>query len=390
MRISLLLAVSCFTLALTGCGGGGGSLSAQTAQPTITPNPVTAVTTPAPAPVQAAKKDCSGNDQNAALEAALISGDAEALDNETVILTDIIGTAECSRTAFNDARAKLFNLETDGTLKPDSLTAINWNPTHDAALLTPVFGQSESVIISNATWDADYVVRNETLTVAGTTGETRHMVMGSHPMRNVYRDASSVNTQMQAFMDNSLAWLTGRDDLKTQPFKVVIAQMADSYYFPDQTATRAWLDTHYGDTAAYNDKTVCNGAALQGCIAAGADILMISQWPETDADIATITQSVEEALAGGIPVLYMHYDGGLYPLGEKLLPLLKTGYLADNYWRRQSLEDYNAAPDFEQLSADVSALKDVFKPSLKLTRRFKRYTRPAVRVVKLQCLCMKL
>ncbi len=350
MKHILLLAASSLTVFVAACGGGSGS---------TTPPPVTDGSSSTPPTTTPVAKTCFGSDQNSDLEAALRSGDVREISNEGVIIDDIIGTAECSRTAFNDARIKLFNLSADGNVTGDSLTAISWNPTHDAALLLPVFGKSEAVLISNASWQDGYEVRNENLAVIGQTGETRHLALGSHPMRNVFRDASSVNGQMQSFLENALSWITKRDDLKTQDFNVVIAQMAQSFYFPDQNATRSWLDTHYGGSVSYNAPKTCNGAELANCLTGSTDLLMISQWTENEADIDAITEAVETAIANGIPVLYMHYDGGLTALGEKLLPTLQSDYLADNYWRRQSLENYNSAPEFGKLPENIEALTTI-------------------------------
>lgn len=178
-------------------------------------------------------------------------------------------------------------------------------------------------------------------------------------MRNIYRDVGGANDQMQELMRNSFSWLTGRDDLTTAPFKVVIAQMAQSYYFPDQTTTRTWLDENYTDSVTYNDAQACDGAAMIACLDDGADVLIVSQHPHDQTDIAAEVAGVEHALASGIPVMYLSYDGGLYPLGKAILPLLKTHYYGDNYWPKQGVENFDAAPDFAQLPAEISDRVDL-------------------------------
>lgn len=358
MRNFYITASALLAVSLSACGGGGSGDTASV-------SPAAAGAVQAADPVGGAQylrnDPCVTGSDNAALEAAIITGDSAALDDETVIINEILATAECARTQFNDVRAKLFNLEADGSVKADSLTAINWNPTHDAAMLTPVLGQSEAVLVSNWTWQNGWAVRNENLAVAGKTGDARHMVLGSSPMRNDYNDASGGDVQMNTFLDNTLSWLTGRDDLKSAPFNVVIAQMDDSYWFRDARATRAWLDTHYTGTVSYNLKGACNGTALAGCLAADTDLLIISQWTSSEDDNDAIIEAVTQAMAAGTPVLYTHHDGGLYPVGARLMKELKTGYYADNYWRRQGLQNFDGSAGFGELSPSVAATKTLIE-----------------------------
>jgi len=313
-----------------------------------------------------ANSGCESGVRNGNFEKALETGDIRYIEKEKDILTDILSTAECNRTQFNAARIKLFNLNEDGSAKIDSLTAISWNPTHDAALLRPVFGESESVFTSNDSWRSDGRIDSESLAVIGESGGTRHMVLGGNPMRDEYRNSGAMNEHMQTYLHNSLAWLTGRDDLKTAPFKVVIAQMSQNYYFPDRAATRQWLDNNYADTVTYNAPQACDANAMIACLDDDADILIISQYPENDSDVEVAAAAVNYALANNIPVLYTHYDGGLYPLGKAILPKLKTDYYADNYWRRQRITNFDPTPDFATLS-------DLINSRVDLVERFLRF-----------------
>ena len=352
MHILKLLSASALALTLVACGGGSSS-------PTPTASSTAGPTPPPPPPPE--EKTCAGNTQNSMLEAAIRNGNVSALEDVNVIMTDILETAECGRELFNDSRIKLFNLSSDGTITTNSLTSISWNPTHDAAFMQPIFGQSEAVLYSNDTWRSDGRIDNSPLAVIGQTGETRHMVLGGNPMRNLYRDGASVNEQMQDYLRNSLSWLTGRDDLTTAPFKAVIAQMDQSRYFPDRAATRQWLDNNYSGMVSYNDAQACDADAMIACLNDNSDILIISQNSADEAEVEAVSAAVDHALANGIPVLYMHLDGGLLPLGEALLPKLQASYGGDNYWARQRLGNYNAAPDFGKLPATISSRLDLIK-----------------------------
>ncbi|MEZ5451451.1 MAG: hypothetical protein R3E93_01345 [Thiothrix sp.] len=90
-----------------------------------------------------------------AVEEALSSGsiakvtDAELLDAALATITD-------NQHLLLDAKAKLFNLNTDGTAKSDgsSLTGIDWDPSHDASLVS-TYGMNTPVLTTNSAKKTD-------------------------------------------------------------------------------------------------------------------------------------------------------------------------------------------------------------------------------------------
>ncbi len=300
------------------------------------------------------------------LEEALRTGNALLVGNSGIILDAALDAIEQNKAKFNAAKRQLFNLSASGSAHANgaSLTAINWHPTHDAAFLTSTFGVNESVLFTNSVFESGHTIYQKPLAIigekaAGTGPVSRYMVMGSNPMRNAYRvpDGSAVNSQMHQLMQNGISWLTGRSDLGTTPWNVVIAQTDDSFFFPDDRAIRTWLDQKYGGKAIYNPKDACNGARLSRCITANTRLLIISQVMNVGEDATGITAAVKEAMERGIPVLYMHHNGDKKELGAALLPLFDVGYEDDAYRFKLRLTNYDGSKTYNTLPADVKSIQ---------------------------------
>ncbi len=292
------------------------------------------------------------------LEEAIRTGKASIVEEEQVYLDGALTTINDNQTAFDDALVKLFQLGDNGEVVSNSLSQIDWDPTHDAALLSGTFGFNHPILISNAVTNDSYSVNNRTLGIVGKAEDTRYFVLGSNPMRTWKSNPASVNTQMQQFLQNSLSWLTRRDDLDAQPFKVAMAHLGQSYYFPDQIATREWLQNYYPDTATFNAATECNGAALSGCISEDTDLLIVSQVLD-GASASAVANAVKQAMESGVSVLYLHHDGNNGELAQTLFPLFNVYYEGDNYWQRQSLSQYDGSSQYAVLPEDVASVKDL-------------------------------
>ncbi|WP_431685690.1 ImpA family metalloprotease [Hahella sp. NBU794] len=284
------------------------------------------------------------------VEQAIRTGDALVVENSRDLASAALRTIEANRTRYNQARIDLFQLNTDGTAKGDSLTAIDWDPTHDAAQISAMFGENEAILISNAANEGK-TVYNRGFGVIG-EDDARYMVLGGNPMR----ERGGANEQMHQFMQNAIVWLTGRNNFDAQPLKLVMAQMDESYWFHDATGVRKWLDQRYGENVSYNAQGDCDGSKLADCLNTNPDLLIISQKSE-EADVDAVTATVAAAMAKGTPVLYLHWDGNLTSLGGNLFTLFNVSYQEDNYWKRLYLSGYDSIDDMGKIPESVTQVK---------------------------------
>ncbi len=298
-----------------------------------------------------------------AAETAIQSGDVRAVINDKTLVITALEELEKSRTLLQDARKQLFNLNADGTARTDgsSLTSIDWDPTWDAALIQPAIGVNTSLLRTNAEGSSGSTIDEKDIAIIGETAAARYMVMGSNPMRTSYRYASSANAQMHQLMENAMGWLTARNDLKQAPFNIVLAHLSQSYYFPDEVATRKWLDDHYPGQVTYNAADSCDGTQLASCLTATTDLLIISQVASANDDVEAIAQTVKQALANGTPVLYMHHDGNITSLGKALFRVLRVRYELDNRNRSLKLVSYDPRPYLSSLASSAVPIQTMLQ-----------------------------
>lgn len=294
-----------------------------------------------------------------AVDDALQSGSVAQVTTQE-LLDATLAEISTQQNYLHSAKTALFNLNADGSAKADgsSLTSLDWNPTHDAAMLQATFGVNTPVLETNSVFVDGYTVKQKTIGIIGDT-PARYMVLGSNPLRNAYRNSSNLNSQMQQFLENSMAWLTKRNNLKTQPFNVVIAHQHENYYFPDETSIRRWLDDNYPGQASYNSANSCDDDALSACLANKPDLLIISR--DGGANPQAIAQTVQAAMQQGTAVLYMHLDGNNTALSQALFALFNISYVADNYWNKWQLQDFDPRQLTNQLPSDVQAIQTMLQ-----------------------------
>jgi len=276
---------------------------------------------------------------------------------EAELIQATLDEIEATKTTLLDAKVKIFNLNNDGTIKKDgsSLTRISWNPSHDASLFVSTLGKNRPLLYTNAVADNNKTIYKKEIGIIGEKGTGRYLLLGANPLR------VEGNEQMNRVMENSLAWLSGRDDLTTAPFKVVIAHLDDSYWFRDETKTREWLEAHYANQVSYNGADVCDGAALDSCLEDSPDLLIISQVSTENDDAEAIASSVNQALRNGTSVLYIHHDGDQKVLGKALFKsVFDVSYHWDNYWKKLTLDSYDPSADINVLSEDLKNIKKLF------------------------------
>lgn len=298
---------------------------------------------------------------NSLVENVLKSGEVSSVTEEMLLDATLVEISK-NQNRFDNILKQLFDLNPDGSIKVDgsSLTAIDWDPTHDAATLKSVYGMNIAVLRTNDVTQSAKTVYDQEIGIIGET-PVHYMVLGSNPMRNHYRNKALLNEQMHKFLENSLGWLTERENLKTSSFNVVIAHMHQNSYFPDEVAVRAWLDERYPGQVSYNIANSCEDNNLDLCLKNSPDILIISQNMNINTEPSVIANAVQNAMNRGIPVLYMHYDGGHTDLGKALFPLLHVTYEWDNYWKKLQLTDFNIMQHLGTIPSNIASIQTMLK-----------------------------
>lgn len=319
---------------------------------------------------------CGGSSSNAsgnseipqkeptALEQALTSGDASLVDDSRVFISAALNYIESNDQVYHRDIQQLLNLNDDGSVKDnaESLTDITWDITHDAAQIQSLFGFNTPLLFSNATQnDESEVVRP--LAVIGSEalgdGISRYMVFGGNPMRNLKR-GHDISDDMQSLMLNSLEWLSQRNDFDVRSLNVVISQLDQSYYFPDESATREWLDDQLPGQVTYNVENACDSGMLLNCINDETDLIIISQYGLTDeTEIDTLIGQIAAAQQLNIGILYLHRDGDLTGLGQAIFNQLNVRYVRDNYWQKVLIKNANPADKVFQLNDEVLKIKSL-------------------------------
>ncbi|PFG45857.1 enhancin-like peptidase M60 family [Vibrio sp. ES.051] len=228
------------------------------------------------------------------------------------------------------------------------LSGLYWDPTHDAAILAPKYGFNSTILMTNKAMASGYKDQTLSIGVAGEqTNGQRYAVLGSNPFRTKQRFPDSSNAAMTQWLNNLVTWLSNGSTSN-----VVIAQMDQSHYFPDEQATRNWLKDNISQELDVNDANQCDGSKLLSCLKTNTpNLLILSQHLRSGDSNQQVLDALSYAEQAKIPVLYLHWDGGLTELGRDVLEKLHVDYVGDNYWRKLSLVDWapsslmNVVPD---------------------------------------------
>lgn len=301
------------SIALLGCGGGSGSSDAT---------------------------DSGSRLSN--VEKALQSGDALQVKDPAEFVAHSSVVIEQHKQAFNKIKRSING----------SMQALHWDPTHDAAIVSPSYGFNDTILMTNKAMQDGYADQPLSIGVAGQYAQRgRYVFLGSNPFRTAKRYPTSVNEEMNLWLENSLAWLKGSSF--SHSTRLVIAQMDQSYYFPDQSATREWLDERYHDQVVYNEAGSCDGTALLACVEQRPDLLILSQHLDSDADLSAVEQAIHRAQQLQIPILYLHWDGGMTELGRSMFRDFHVNYVGDNYWRKLGVSNWNPAQLIDSIPTDI-------------------------------------
>lgn len=269
-----------------------------------------------------------------AVEQALRTGDYSiiAAESDLTPAGAFLQEVQRVRDQNNADIATLYQLNANGSAAADSLTNVTWQVNDEAALLYAQFGSNAPLLISNASGPSQSPLEDpsegQTLGVFGRTENSRFILLGDNPLRAAEHDPSTLNEDMLQLMRNMIAWLLDNDP--DSGFQVVLANLPDSGRFPDDSSTRSWLDTTYGDAIRVNAAGDCDGLDLDSCLTDETDLIVISHNVSDAAAASTIRARVEQAMADGVAVLYLQSSARRQALGTELFDLFNVTYFSNN------------------------------------------------------------
>ncbi|MEZ9396129.1 ImpA family metalloprotease, partial [Vibrio splendidus] len=306
----------------SGGSGGEGNEGGGSGEPGITPVPQTAV------------------------QKALFTGDASyvADSNEFIDASQALVTEYNSN--YNHIKQAL-SQNSDG----EPLRNLHWDPTHDTAIILPTYGFNDVILQTNKAMQDGYSDQELVIGIAGYTSDnSRYAALASNPFRTKQRFPDSVNEEMDIWLENLVKWASDNDS----PQNVVLAQLDQSHYFPDDQATRNWLTSNINPSMVINADNACDGGKLSQCIENNTpDLLVLSQKLNDGDDIEDVITGLRLAFNKNIPVLYLHLDGGMTDLGNALFSEMHMTYVGDNYWRKLGLSNWDSTQLINQIPDNI-------------------------------------
>lgn len=320
-KSTLFLCMAMPSLLLTACGGGSGSDDST--------QPKTAV------------------------QKALESGDASLVSDPI----EFIAASESLVSELNRQYNQIKNhlMQGDGG---QALNQLHWDPTHDTAIISPTYGFNDTILKTNKAMIDGYADQELVIGVAGyTPSQTRYAALASNPFRTQQRFPDSVNEEMETWLKNLISWTSGEE----QPKKIVLAQLDQSHYFPDDQATRDWIKKNINPDVEINDDNACDANKLKACLEDSPDLLIISQKLNDGDNLNDVVEGLNYAFEHQIPVLYLHLDGGMTELGHALFAEMHITYVGDNYWRKLGLSDWDPKQLVDQIPDSIVAEQALLK-----------------------------
>lgn len=263
------------------------------------------------------------------VERALLSGDALLVEDANEYAQHSQKLIQSYQSQFNRIKRSI-NADT---------SSLYWDPSHDAAIISPSYGFNDTILKTNKAMQSGYEDQQLTLGIAGEYGESgRYAILGSNPFRTASRSPASLNSDMEQWLENLFVWLNGRG--VGESTHIAMAHLDQSYYFPDESATREWFDKRFNEAVSYNQAGSCDGALLMTCVESVPSVLVISQHLADEQDLPVIEAALRRALQLEIPIFYLHLNGDMTELGRMIFELLNINYVGDNYWRKLGVSNW--------------------------------------------------
>lgn len=247
------------------------------------------------------------------VEQALATGDYTYITEYTdkTVPSVLLDEIEAVRARNNSAITGLFQLNSDGSLREDSLAELDW---HINEATSPVHFRSPIALpYSNHPYNFPILSpkqngKNVHVGLLGEIENARFMLLGGEPVSGSFQD----DNQLHHVIKNAIDWLT--EPNMDEELNVVLAHIeADS----DAQRWRNWLTSTFPETVGFNSRTLCDAASFSTCINDEVDLMIIYQ----DADLGMVDQ-VRQAMNRGIPVIFVFRYNQDTPFGEGMLDLL--------------------------------------------------------------------
>ena len=303
---------------------------------------------------------CGGSDSGGSavsktpVEQALDTGDASLVEEPNELIEASARLVEEYKSDYSEIKRQL-SLASDGSV----LSNLHWDPTHDTAIISPTYGFNDAILKTNKAMISGYEDQELVIGVAGfQSNGSRYAALASNPFRTQQRFPESVNPEMETWLLNLVSWVSGSND---KPQNIVLAQMDQSHYFPDDEATRKWLTENNLGQTSINADDQCDGQKLSQCIEDKPDLLIISQKLNSGDEVDAVLEGVRLAFEQNIPVLYLHLDGGMTELGHGLFSLMNITYVGDNYWRKLGLTNWDSTQLIDQVPESVALQQELLK-----------------------------
>ena len=300
----------------------------------------------------------------------MATGDASKI-SLTAAITAAKARINAQIQSMASTRQVLFGLNADGTANANSLSGIDWNPSHDSIYFSVLDkGRNQTMLSGNWRYKDSSAGAGRVLAVTGEDPSTRsqYAAFGGNPF------GVAGNAKMDLFMKNMVTWLSGQST--ASGLKVVTAHLPGSttFWFQHEAKVRTWFNTQFpgltlngvaGAQALTDD--VCDGDKLDACLQ-GANLLVIGRQQarntgnSSSPDVFpaaynsdTVMKAVISAQARGVAVLYLHHDGDTNDLSRRFLS--HFGLQAnENYWEIEGLLAMNPASTALSLNPNAKLL----------------------------------
>ncbi|MFM2151643.1 MAG: hypothetical protein RL199_78 [Pseudomonadota bacterium] len=266
----------------------------------------------------------AGTGTDAAVEAALRTGEAAALPDATSLLAAAgaeVASLESADRAFLQG------------LYPAGAPGVSFRPGRNAQLVVPDGSNERCVPI--LVGDG-----GNPLAAGGGVGPGRFLAFGALPMRQA--------TYAGDTLERALAWLATGTAGGAPPSGLKVATVHAS----DGDFTRSWMQTNLSwvvsDCAATGTTAAVRTAALSACLAGQQLLVVGKEAPDEVSHI--VVAAVAKALAAGVPVLYQHGDWGQNRTADGLAALMGFSLpYGGNWWADDGLGLDDPAPLFERV-----------------------------------------